>query len=62
MTLNNVVISEIQLHLGEGGTPDLETIRLSFSEFIEEYIPQNKIGSGGGAVRQGYSVTKRIKL
>lgn len=62
MTLKDVLISAIQIHLGEGESPDVETIHLSFSEFTEEYIPQNNIGSGLATVKHGYNLTKRKKI
>ncbi|WP_431310071.1 hypothetical protein, partial [Limnobacter litoralis] len=42
--------------------PDKEVISLSFSEYLEEYTPQNEIGSGLGAVKQGYDIVKNKKL
>lgn len=62
LTLKDVVISNIDLQLGGGDQSDFEIITLSFSEFVEEYVPQNSDGSGGPAVKHGFSIVKNIKL
>ncbi|GLR26978.1 hypothetical protein GCM10007875_20680 [Limnobacter litoralis] len=36
-------------------------VSLSFSEYTEEYVPQNQIGSGLGAVKQGYNLVANKK-
>lgn len=55
-------MSGINSHLADGSSTDKEVISLSFSEYLEEYTPQNEIGSGLGAVKQGYDIVKNKKL
>lgn len=62
LTLKNVIVSGINSHLADGSSADKEVISLSFSEYLEEYTPQNEIGSGLGAVKQGYDIVKNKKL
>lgn len=62
ISLKEVVISEVQFHLGESGVPDVETVHLSFTEFVEEYTPQSSIGIGDGAVKAGYNMVKRKRI
>lgn len=62
LTLKEVCIASVELQIGGGEGDDMEVIKLRFSEFVEEFVPQNADGTGGGAIRHGYSVTKNVKL
>jgi type VI secretion system secreted protein Hcp len=62
LTIKNVLISSLHLHLGSEGQPDTEILALSFTEFVEEYVPQNAEGSGNAAIRHGFNITKHSKI
>lgn len=62
MTLKEVFISSIELQIGGVDDSDDEIIKLRFTEFLEEFVPQKQDGSGGGAVKHGYNITKGIKI
>lgn len=62
MTLKEVFISSIELQIGGGDDSDDEVIRLRFTEFVEEFVPQKQDGSGGGSVTHGYNITKGTKI
>lgn len=61
LTLKEVFISSIELEIG-GDESDDEIIKLRFTEFVEEFVPQKADGSGGGSVKHGYNVTKNTKI
>jgi type VI secretion system secreted protein Hcp len=62
LTLKEVLITSIELQMGGGDDSDEEVIKLRFSEFLEEFVPQKADGSGGGSVKHGYNVTKCVKI
>lgn len=62
LTLKEVFISSIELEIGGGNDSDDEVIKLRFTEFVEEFVPQKEDGSAGGSVKHGYNAVKGIKI
>ncbi len=62
ITFKDVIVSDIDISLGVGDGGDLECITFAFSEFREEYRPQNSDGTGGASVAAGYNCIKCVKF
>lgn len=62
ITFKDVIVSDIDISLGGGGDVDLEVVTFAFSEYQEEYKPQNDDGTGGACVAAGYNCVKRQKF
>ena len=62
LTLKEVFISSVELEIGGGHDSDDEVIKLRFTEFVEEFVPQKEDGSAGGSVKHGYNAVKGIKI
>ncbi|HEX4880366.1 MAG TPA: type VI secretion system tube protein Hcp [Limnobacter sp.] len=62
ITFKDVIVSDIDISLGAGEDGDLEVVTFAFSEFKEEYKPQNGDGTGSACVAAGYNCIKRVKF
>ena len=48
--------------LVQGNDSDDEVIKLRFTEFVEEFVPQKEDDSAGGSVKHGYNAVKGVKI
>lgn len=62
LSMKEVLITGLHLVLGEEGQNDLEILSLSFTEFVEEYTPQNAEGLGGAPVKHGFNINRHVRL
>jgi type VI secretion system secreted protein Hcp len=56
--MKNVFISSVQPGHAGGDDRFIEEVSLCFAEVDVEYNPQDKSGSGGGAIKAGYNIQK----
>ncbi|MDZ4050649.1 MAG: type VI secretion system tube protein Hcp [Limnobacter sp.] len=62
ITFKDVIVSDIDISLGAGDDGDLEVVTFVFTEYQEEYKPQNGDGTGGAAVTAGFNCIKCVKI
>jgi type VI secretion system secreted protein Hcp len=62
LTMEEVLISSIQIG-GHGGDDRLtESVTLNFAKFKEEYTPQKADGTGDAAVEGSFDIAKNVKV
>jgi type VI secretion system secreted protein Hcp len=60
--MEEILVSSVQ-PTGNGGSDRLtESLSLNFRKWKMNYTPQNKDGSGGGAVQFGFDISKNTSI